>query len=136
MPIHAHSPSGFFPLVLCLAVGASGWSAPTSHSPELRAAWPDPAFDPLLQCHGEYPIAALDEYLSRARLGLRVPGIHGIVLDEQKRCIRVTVEDRETGRMAVLLMRAVAVPRRAVFMQLLARVEADSAGAAPHRRGT
>jgi hypothetical protein len=101
----------------------------------LRVGWPDPAFDPLLQCHGEYPVAALDEYLSRARLGLRIPGIHGISLDEQKRCIRVTVEDRETGRMAVLLMRAVAVPRRAVFMQLLPRVEADSAGAAPHGRG-
>jgi hypothetical protein len=56
--------------------------------------------------------------LPRARLALQVPGTQAVALDPTRRCLVITVEDIETGRFTELLLRGVAIPRRAVLLQL------------------
>lgn len=79
---------------------------------------PEPAFDPARQCRGAFPVADLERYLARARLVFWLPGAHSVEVDAQRGCLTVTVEDVGTGRLAELILRGVAVPRRAVLLQL------------------
>ena len=78
--------------------------------------WPDPTYLPERQCHGDYRVEDLNRYLPRARLALWLPSTRSVKLDEQRRCLVVTVESYGTGRLAELLLRGVAVPRRAVLL--------------------
>lgn len=78
--------------------------------------WPDPTYLPERQCHGDYRVEDLNRYLPRARLALWLPSTRSVKLDEQRRCLVVTVESFGTGRLAELLLRGVAVPRRAVLL--------------------
>jgi hypothetical protein len=83
--------------------------------------WPEPAFEPARQCHGEYGLQDLERFLPPSRLGLWVPSTRTVELDEGRRCIIVTVDDVGTGRLIELLLRGVAVPRHAVVLQLSER---------------
>jgi hypothetical protein len=80
--------------------------------------WPDPAFLPERQCHGAYSVQELDRYLARARLALWLPSTRAVVVDTERRCLRVTVESVGAGRLAELVLRGVAVPRGAVLLEL------------------
>jgi hypothetical protein len=60
----------------------------------------------------------LEGLLPRASLALRLPSTEAVELVPGRRCLRITVEDIETGRSTVLLLRGVGVPRRAVLLQL------------------
>ncbi len=82
--------------------------------------WPEPAFDPSLQCRGNYAVPELERYLPHARLALWLPGTVGVELDTSRRCIRVAVEDVNTGRQVDLILRGTAVPRQAVLLELSA----------------
>ena len=79
--------------------------------------WPEPAFDPARQCHGEFPQADLVRYLPRARLAMWLPTTVSVDLDQSRRCIRIAVDDLGTGRLVELLLRG-AVPRHAVLLEL------------------
>lgn len=81
--------------------------------------WPEPTFDPARQCRGEYAVPYLARYLPRARLALWLPHTVSVELDEPGGCLHVGVEDVGTGRLVELLLRGVAVPRRAVLLELL-----------------
>jgi hypothetical protein len=78
--------------------------------------WPELTFLPERQCHGDYRLEDLRTYLARARLALWLPGTRRVTLDEQRRCLVVTVEGIGGGRLAELVLRGVAVPRRAVLL--------------------
>lgn len=78
--------------------------------------WPDPTYLPERQCHGDYRVEDLNRYLPRARLAMWLPSTRSVTLDEQRRCLVVKVESYGTGRLAELLLRGVAVPRRAVLL--------------------
>jgi hypothetical protein len=80
--------------------------------------WPDPAFLPEVQCHGAYTVAELQEYLPQAQVALQLPGTQAVVLDQQHRCLTVTVDGYGAGRLAELLLRGMAVPRTAVLLQM------------------
>jgi hypothetical protein len=86
--------------------------------------WPEPALEPARQCHGQYRPQDLERFLPAARLGLWVPSARTVEVDEGIRCIVVTVDDVGTGRLIELLLRGVAVPRRAVVLQLSERPSA------------
>lgn len=79
--------------------------------------WPELAFDPARQCHGEFQQADLARYLSRARLAMWLPTPFGVDLDPSRRCIRIAVDDVGTGRLVELLLRG-AVPRHAVLLEV------------------
>ena len=87
----------------------------------IRLHWPERAFEPARQCHGEYALPDLERLLPRARLGLWLPSTRTVELNKRRRCITVTVDDVETGRLIELLLRGVAVPRSAVLLQLTER---------------
>jgi hypothetical protein len=107
--------------VLCATFACAPVAASTTIRPEPRALrWPDPTFSPDRQCRGAYATEDLKRYLSRASLALHLPGTRTVALDPNRRCITVTVESIGGGRLAELLMRGVAVPRRAVLLQLVA----------------
>ena len=78
--------------------------------------WPDPTYLPERQCHCDYRVEDLNRYLPRARLALWLPSTRSVTLDEQHHCLVVRVESYGTGRLAELLLRGVAVPRRAVLL--------------------
>jgi hypothetical protein len=78
--------------------------------------WPEVTFLPERQCHGDFRVEDLKAYLPRARLALWLPGTRAVSLDEQRRCLVVTVEGIGGGRLAELVLRGVAVPRRAVLL--------------------
>lgn len=86
--------------------------------------WPEPAFEPARQCQGQNALPDLERFLPRARLGLELPSTRAVELNEGRRCITVTVDDVGTGRLIELLLRGVAVPRRAVLLQLTERAGA------------
>jgi hypothetical protein len=83
--------------------------------------WPEPAFLHDVQCQGDYALQELQEFLPRARLGMWLPSTRSVQLNEGIRCITVTVDDIGTARLMELLLRGVAVPRRAVLLQLTER---------------
>jgi hypothetical protein len=80
--------------------------------------WPEPAFAPDQQCRGRHSAEALAGYLPRARLALWLPSTRRVSLDPARRCITVTVSSVGGARLAELIMRGVAVPRRAVLLIL------------------
>ena len=92
----------------------SSFAAPSGHS----SPWPDPAFLKDRQCHGRYDTQELNRLVPRARVALWLPGTRSVTLDQERHCITVTVESFGDGRLAELVMRGVAVPRRAVFLRL------------------
>jgi hypothetical protein len=77
---------------------------------------PEYTFLPERQCHGDYNVEDLNRYLSRARLAMWLPSTRSVTLDEKRRCLVVTVEGIGAGRLAELVLRGVAVPRRAVLL--------------------
>ena len=80
--------------------------------------WPDPAFLPERQCQGAYTVAELEQYLPRAQVALQLPSTRAVAVDAERRCLTVSVEGVEAGRLAELVLRGVAVPRAAVLLQL------------------
>lgn len=80
--------------------------------------WPEPAFEPARQCRGEYALADLERYVQRARLALDLPSTVSVDLDRSRGCVCIAVQDVETGRLVELVLRGVAVPRRAVLLEL------------------
>jgi hypothetical protein len=97
--------------------------APVSSSTRIPPApvlgiWPEPTFLPERQCHGDYKVEDLKRYLPRARLAMWLPGTRAVALDEQRGCLVVKVEGVGAGRLAELVLRGVAVPRRAVLLLL------------------
>ena len=109
-----------------LAVSAGGFGcAPAIPATRLPPApivfrWPDPAFLPERQCRGAYTLAELARYLPQAQVALDVPSTRAVTVDPQRRCLTVTVEGIGAGRLVELVLRAVAVPRDAVLLQLAA----------------
>jgi hypothetical protein len=80
--------------------------------------WPDPTFLPERQCHRAMPAEHLEGYLRRATLTMAIPGTRSVALDRQRGCLTIVVEGVGTGRLAELIIRGVAVPRRAVLLLL------------------
>jgi hypothetical protein len=78
--------------------------------------WPDPTYLPERQCHGTYEVADLNRYLPRAKVALWLPSTRSVALDEQRRCLVVKVDGYGAGRLAELVLRGMAVPRRAVLL--------------------
>ena len=109
---------------LVLTAGAVGAGcapmAPTSRIPPapIVGQWPETAFLPQRQCRGRYAVEELQPYLSRARLAMWLPSTRSVALDPARRCITVTVESVGGGRLAELIIRSMAVPRRAVLLIL------------------
>jgi hypothetical protein len=81
--------------------------------------WPDPAFAPERQCRGTYRAEDLARYVPRARLTMSLPGTQSVAVDNARRCLVVNVESVGSGRLAELVLRSVAVPRRAVLLRLV-----------------
>ena len=117
--------SGMFRRLLALSACcllALGWKSsppaaaglPTASS----AGWPDPTFLPDRQCRGHYAAQELERLIPRAKLTLWLPGTRRVAIDPARRCITILVESIGDGRLAELVIRGVAVPRRAVFLQL------------------
>jgi hypothetical protein len=108
-----------FTLAILAVLSACAPSTSTAIPPApIRGSWPEWAFSPENQCHGTLAVDDLERLLPQARLALQVPGIQAVALDPTRRCLVITVEDIETGRFTELLLRGVAVPRRAVLLQL------------------
>lgn len=80
--------------------------------------WPDPAFRPERQCHGGYAGADLERYRDRASLALWLPSTREVALDTTRGCLVLTVDGVGAGRLAELMLRGIAVPRRAVLLRL------------------
>ena len=111
-----------FGCLLALGSAAVG-CAPAAESARLSTGpvvyrWPDPAFLPEVQCHGEYTVAELQAYLPLAEVALQLPGTRAVAMDQERGCLTVTVDGFGSGRMAELLLRGMAVPRTAVLLQL------------------
>jgi len=83
--------------------------------------WPDPTFLPERQCRGAYAPDQLDRFRTRARVALWLPGTRSVRVDQQRRCLMVTVDGVGDGRLAELLLRGVGIPRRAVLLLLAGR---------------
>jgi hypothetical protein len=114
---------GLVSVGLLLALGslpacASGTASTRIAPAPILLRWPDPAFERDRQCRGEYQAGELERYLSQARLALWLPSTRKVSLDSQRRCITITVASVGGGRLAELVMRGVAVPRRAVLLVL------------------
>ena len=108
-----------FTVSILVGLSACASNAGTAIPPApIRGSWPEWAFSPENQCHGDLAVNDLERLLPQARLALQVPGTQAVELDPTRRCLVITVEDIETGRFTELLMRGVAVPRRAVLLQL------------------
>ena len=70
------------------------------------------------------PAAGTSRLMSAAepvlnRFAMSLPGTHSVSLDSQRRCIAVNVQGVGDGRLAELVLRGVAVPRRAVLLGLV-----------------
>jgi hypothetical protein len=109
-----------FSLIACSTIAACSRTTDSAGIPPAPIAfhWPDPTFLPERQCRGGHAPEDLQRYLSRARLALTLPGTRSVALDAQRSCITVVVESVGSGRLAELVMRGVAVPRRAVLLRL------------------
>ena len=128
-------PMTLLPWFIVAAV-ATGACAPAAEPPippaPIRLDLPDPAFEPAAQCHGRFAVHDLERMLPRVRLALWLPATQAVELDSTRRCVVVTVQDTETGRLAALLLRGVGVPRHAVLLQL-ATPDPDVALRSPRR---
>ena len=78
--------------------------------------WPDPTYLPERQCHGNYAVEDLKRFLPQARVTLWLPSTRSVTVDPERRCLVVKVESAGAGRLAELVLRGVAVPRRAVLL--------------------
>ena len=111
-----------FGLVLAASAVAAGCApmSPTTRIPPapIVGRWPEITFLPERQCRGRYTVEELQPYLSRARLAMWLPSTRSVTLDPARRCITVTVESVGGGRLAELVIRSMAVPRRAVLLVL------------------
>jgi hypothetical protein len=110
-------------LIICLSALACSPAAQSARIPPapIVGRWPEVTFLPERQCHGRYAADQLQRYLPRARLALWLPGTRSVALDSSSRCITVTVESVGDGRLAELVLRGVAVPRRSVLLLLSGR---------------
>jgi hypothetical protein len=115
------------PLHHLLAVGAvsavGSACAPAAKPTRIPPApivfrWPDPAFLPERQCHGTLAAEDIAYYLPRARLALDLPSTVAVKAAPDQRCIDIVVESVGAGRLAELVVRGAAVPRRAVLLTL------------------
>jgi hypothetical protein len=118
-----YGPAGSFMVqtVAVLLLWACLSCAPPTQSPGISPAatrWPDPAFSADRQCRGGYAVEDLQRYLPRARVALWLPGTQSVDLDQARQCITLSVESVGGGRLAELVVRGVAVPRRAVLLTL------------------
>jgi hypothetical protein len=110
--------------VICLVLACAPVAEPVRISPTPVAyRWPDPAFLPERQCRGTYAVDQLDRFRSRARLALWLPGTRSVSVDQQRRCLTVTVSGVGDGRLAELVLRGVGIPRRAVLLLLAERTD-------------
>lgn len=89
----------------------------------IRGFLPEAEFEPANQCRGEFAVAELERMLPGARLAKQIPATRAVALDRGRRCIIVTVQDVETGRLDALVMRGMGIPRRAVLLELAPRRE-------------
>jgi hypothetical protein len=108
-------------IALAMASSLALACAPATRYPSIPPApvlalWPDPTFLPERQCHRAYRAEDLNRYLPRARVALWLPSTRAVALDAQRGCLVVTVESAGAGRLAELVLRGVAVPRRAVLL--------------------
>jgi hypothetical protein len=118
MPTHPLNP-GLLSIVTTAALLSCAPSTQRQIPPvPMRGFWPEPAFEPAIQCHGGFSPETLQDLLPRARLALQVPGTSAVNPDPTSGCLRITVEDIETGRFTALLLRGVGIPRSAVLLQL------------------
>ncbi|MBA3345227.1 MAG: hypothetical protein H0T44_07990 [Gemmatimonadales bacterium] len=122
-------PKGLARVVGVLSV-AAGIIAPFHTTASAQAAptllhWPDPTYEARRQCRGNFSVADLESYLSRVQVARSLPGTGDVVLDRDSRCIRVPVQTVGTGRLVELVLRGVAVPRRAVLLELQSRSRAS-----------
>jgi hypothetical protein len=97
----------------------TGWTSPgISGQDASPTRWPDPTFMSDRQCRGRFEAEQLNRFIPRARLTLWLPGTRSVAVDTARRCITIKVESIGAGRLAELVIRGVAVPRRAVFLQV------------------
>jgi len=83
------------------------------------SSWPDPTFMPDRQCHGGIAADDLNRFAPRARVALWLPGTRSVAVDPARGCVIIKVESAGAARLAELVVRGVAVPRRAVFLQVV-----------------
>jgi hypothetical protein len=113
----------FATLLISLMLTASGAAAQASGAATLppapiRGFLPEAEFEPANQCRGEFAVARLERMLPDARLAMQVPATEAVGLDRGRRCITISVQDVETGRLDALLLRGMGIPRRAVLLEL------------------
>jgi len=124
MQTHSMTHRSFARLGCLMALGSAALGcAPAAESTRIPPSpivfrWYDPVFLPEIQCHGGYTVAELQQYLPLAQVALQLPGTQAVVVDQQHGCLTVTVDGIGSGRMAALVLRGMAVPRTAVFLQL------------------
>jgi len=80
--------------------------------------WPERTFEPGRQCSGRYAIADLERFLRMANIALQIPSTEQVTLDSTGHCIRIAVRGIGTGRLVELVLRGMAIPRRAVLLEL------------------
>jgi hypothetical protein len=122
------TPSFTHPSVVWLGSLVTAWSVTVGCAPPPAAAgvppapivfhWPDPAFLPERQCHGAYTVEELQHYLPMARVALQLPSTRAVTVDADRRCLTITVDGIDAGRMVELVLRGLAVPRGAVLIEL------------------
>ncbi|MBA3521632.1 MAG: hypothetical protein H0T90_03890 [Gemmatimonadales bacterium] len=119
-------PQAHFAGVLCIAAGitATSFTTASAQAAPILLHWPDPTYESRRQCRGNLSVADLETYLSRVQVARSLPGAGDVVLDRDARCIRVPVQTGGTGRLVELVLRGVAVPRRAVLLELQSRSRA------------
>jgi hypothetical protein len=100
----------------------AGWTPGPPSQPDSdyygSSSWPDPTFMPDRQCHGGFATDDLNRYMPRARVALWLPGTRSVAVDPARGCVIIKVESAGAARLAELVVRGVAVPRRAVFLQV------------------
>jgi hypothetical protein len=80
--------------------------------------WPERTFEPGRQCSGRYAVADLERFLPMANIALQIPSTEQVTLDSAGHCIRIAVRGIGTGRLVELVLRGMAIPRRAVLLEL------------------
>jgi hypothetical protein len=80
--------------------------------------WPERTFEPSRQCSGRYAVADLERFLPMANIALQIPSTEQVTLDSASHCIRIAVRGIGTGRLVELVLRGMAIPRRAVLLEL------------------
>jgi hypothetical protein len=71
------------------------------------------------RCAGGYTAPELERMLARAQLAISLPNTESVALEPNDGCIRISVRSAGTGRLVRLILRGVAVPRAAVWVDVL-----------------